>query len=124
MFYDILWELLCTYYVIISAFVVLLLINREQNWSGCWNLEHLEHTSSIVSKKVNGYKLIVYMFMNFAQLETYNFKDRVVGWKKESGIAWLWEDLAFLPNCLKCMLWCCVSECYRISGCVLEQLIG
>ena len=45
-----------------------------------------EHTSLIVSEEVNGYKLIVYMIMSFAQLKTYNFKDRVVGWKKENEI--------------------------------------
>ena len=37
LFYDILWELLYTYYVIISAFVVLLLINREKKLK--WLLE-------------------------------------------------------------------------------------
>ena len=42
--YDILLELRYTCYVIISDFIVVLLMNRVQNWSGCWNLEQLEHT--------------------------------------------------------------------------------
>ena len=74
MLYDMLLELLCMCYVIVSHdFVVILLMNREHNWSTGCSLEHLEHTSSIVSKKVNGYKLRVYLFwnpfafMNFAQ---------------------------------------------------------